>query len=185
MADTQGTDLPEDAAAGEVATDAPARTLPDQPVLRTLFEQFETAVWGQSRGQDTATVVASDFRAFAEAAKAAGFEVCTDVTAVDYHRARRIRFEVVASLLSHQHNLRIRLRVPLAADALIVPSLVPVYPGTSFFERETYDMFGVEFEGHPDLTRILMPDEWVGHPLRKDFATGEVPVQFKDSHKVS
>lgn len=181
MADTQGTDLPDNAD----TDDASVRALPDQPVLRALFEQFETALWAQSRGQDTATLAPPDFRAFAEAAKAAGFEVCTDVTAVDYHRARRVRFEVVASLLSHEHNLRLRLRVPLQADDLVVPSLVPVYPGTGFFEREAYDMFGVEFEGHPDLSRILMPDDWIGHPLRKDFATGDVPVQFKDSHKVS
>ena len=112
-----------------------------------------------------------------------------DLTAVDYLRVRRIRFEVVVGLLSLQHNIRLRLLVPVPAgvpgDDLTVPSLVPVYPGANFFERETYDMFGIIFEDHPDLTRILLPDDWVGHPLRKDFATGGVPVQFKSSPQVT
>jgi NADH-quinone oxidoreductase subunit C len=165
--------------------EAPARPLPDHPVLAALFEQFEDAEWGLSRGQDTATLPPDRFREFAQAARDAGFEMCADVTAVDYHRSRRVRFEVVASLISHQHNMRVRLRVPVSADSTVVPSLVPVYPGTNFFEREVYDMFGISFDGHPDMTRILMPDDWQGHPLRKDFGTGAVPVQFKDSHKVS
>ncbi len=160
------------------------RPMPEHPVLRTLFESFPDAVWGQSRGQDTATLGPDDLRAFAAVAQAEGFEMCVDVTAVDYLHNRRPRFEVVASLISHQHNLRLRIRVPVPDDAREVPSLVPVYPGANFFEREVYDMFGIRFEGHPDLTRILMPDDWEGHPLRKDFPTGAVPVQFKQSHKV-
>ena len=167
------------------AAAAVERVLPDEPVLRALLDQFEDAEWGRSRGQHTVTLAPGGLRSFAESAKAAGFEMCPDVTAVDYHRARRVRFEVVVSLLSHRHNLRLRLLVPVGADAPTVPSLVPVYPGTNFFEREVYDMFGIVFEDHPDLTRILMPDDWEGHPLRKDFATGQVPVQFKDANKVS
>ena len=108
-----------------------------------------------------------------------------DLTAVDYLRVRRVRFEVVVSLLSLEHNIRLRLRVPVPADDPTVPSLVPVYPGANFFEREVFDLFGIIFEGHPDLTRILLPDDWVGHPLRKDFAVGAVPVQFKSSPQVN
>ena len=110
--------------------------------------------------------------------------MCVDVTATDYHRSRRPRFDVVIGLLSMRHGLRLRLLVPVAAEKPEVPSIVPIYPGANFFERETYDMFGISFSDHPDLTRILMPDDWEGHPLRKDFGVGSVPVQFKEAHTV-
>jgi NADH-quinone oxidoreductase subunit C len=70
-------------------------------------------------------------------------------------------------------------------DDTVIPSLTPIWPGANFPEREVYDMFGITFDGHPDMTRILMPDDWQGYPLRKDFSVGSVPVQFKDSHKVT
>ena len=122
---------------------------------------------------------------FAGAAHQAGFEMCIDVTAVDYLRTRRQRFDVVVNLLSLQHGLRLRLLVEVGGDDPSVPSLSPTYPGANFFEREVWDLFGISFEGHPDLTRILMPDDWFGYPLRKDYGVGSVPVQFKDSPKVS
>jgi NADH-quinone oxidoreductase subunit C len=106
------------------------------------------------------------------------------VTAVDWMRKRPLRFEVVANLLSHQHRLRLRMITSLPREEPSVPSLTPIWPGAGFAEREVFDMFGIDFDGHPDLTRILMPDDWEGHPLRKDFGVGSVPVQFKDSHKV-
>jgi NADH-quinone oxidoreductase subunit C len=92
---------------------------------------------------------------------------------------------VVVNLVSLQHRLRLRIIVGAAGEDPTVPSLVPVWPGANYAEREVFDMFGITFADHPDLTRILMPDEWEGFPLRKDFATGSVPVQFKGSHKVS
>lgn len=118
-----------------------------------------------------------------------GYNVCIDVTAVDYltHEGPRAlpdevtpeRFEVVVHLLSHEHRSRLRLRVQVPADDPVVPSLFDVHPGTEAMEREVYDMFGIRFDGHPDLTRILMPEDWDGHPLRKDYAVGRIPVQFK------
>lgn len=161
------------------------RPLPEHPVLTGLLSQFDDVEWRLSSGQDTAIVPKALIRDFALAARRAGFEMLVDLTGVDYLRVRRVRFEVVVGLLSVQHNLRLRLRVPVPADDPTVPSLVPVYPGANFFERETFDMFGIIFEDHPDLTRILLPDDWVGHPLRKDFAIGAVPVRFKSSPPVT
>jgi NADH-quinone oxidoreductase subunit C len=89
------------------------------------------------------------------------------------------RFEVVVNFLSHARNRRIRIVSEVPAADPTVPSLTPVYPGANFPERESYDLFGITFEGHPDLTRILMPDDWHGHPLRKDDAAARVPVTFK------
>jgi NADH-quinone oxidoreductase subunit C len=165
--------------------EGPERELPQDPVLAGLFEQFADVGWQRSGDQDTASVPKDQLRDFAAAARRAGFEMLVDVTAVDYLRIRRVRFEVVVGLLSVEYNLRLRLRVPVPADEPTVPSLVPVYPAANFFEREVFDMFGIVFEGHPDLTRILLPDDWVGHPLRKDFVTGAVPVQFKSSPQVT
>lgn len=176
-----------DVAAAEVeeAAEAPPRPLPEHPVLRALVERFEDAAWSLSAGQDVVRLPPARLRAFAEAAREAGFEVCVDVTAVDWFRRRRARFDVVINLLSHQHVARLRIIVPLDGDDPAVASVTPVWPGANFAEREVFDLFGIRFEGHPDLSRILMPDDWEGHPLRKDFAVGAVPVQFKDSPKVT
>jgi NADH-quinone oxidoreductase subunit C len=123
------------------------------------------------------------------ALKADGFNMCIDVTVVDYlnpQDARTLpegmaaeRFELVVNLLSFTQHRRIRLRVQVPESDPRARSLYNLYPGSDAMEREAYDMFGVVFEGHPDLTRILMPEDWEGHPLRKDFAQGRIPVQFK------
>ncbi len=92
------------------------------------------------------------------------------------------RFEVVVNLLDMRERRRIRLRVQVPESDAVVPTLFDVYPGTEAMEREVFDMFGVEFTDHPDLTRILMPEDWIGHPLRKDFDVGRIPVQFKEAN---
>jgi NADH-quinone oxidoreductase subunit C len=119
---------------------------------------------------------------------AEGFAMCVDVTAVDYlERPLRDlppgvvgeRFEVVADLVAMDPPRRVRLRVQVPEADARIPSLWDLYPGTEAFEREVFDLMGIRFDDHPDLTRILMPEEWEGHPLRKDYAVGEIPVQFK------
>ena len=89
------------------------------------------------------------------------------------------RFEVVVNLINHRERARLRLRVQVPETDAVFPSAFTLYPGTEAMERETFDMFGITFEGHPDLTRILMPEDWIGHPLRKDYDSGRIPVQFK------
>ncbi len=117
-----------------------------------------------------------------------GFNVCVDLCAVDYlvQPGRSLpdgvapeRFEVVVNLLSHSRRERLRARVQVPEADPVVASLFALHPGCEAMEREAFDLFGIRFENHPDLTRILMPEDWEGHPLRKDYATGRVPVQFK------
>jgi NADH:ubiquinone oxidoreductase subunit C len=88
------------------------------------------------------------------------------------------RFQVAYQFLHHERKERMSLYVSTDADPPAVPSVVKLWPTAAAMEREAYDMFGIVFEGHPDLTRILMPDDWEGHPLRKDYGVGKVPVEF-------
>ena len=89
-----------------------------------------------------------------------------------------VRFEIVCQLLHMEDNEWHTVHVAAEGDPPKVPSVTPVWPVANFMEREAFDLFGIEFEGHPNLTRILMPDEWEGHPLRKDYNVGKVPVEF-------
>jgi len=101
-----------------------------------------------------------------------------DVTAVDWH-PQKPRFEAVYHLHSVSHNHRLRLKVPLEEDDASVPSVSGVWLTANWHERETYDLFGIKFEGHPDLRRILLPDDWEGHPLRKDYPLQGTKWEFK------
>jgi NADH-quinone oxidoreductase subunit C len=104
------------------------------------------------------------------------FNFLSDLTAVDYLNMGRIpRFDVVYHLLSLEHFHRVRLKVGVAEQDIHIDSMTDIWPAANWNEREVYDMFGIIFEGHPDLTRILMPDDWEGHPLRKDFPVGGSP----------
>jgi len=160
------------ASGGEVA---------DDPVLGAVVAVAASAKVAVSRAGPVQLVVEvgrEDYPTLVEAARGGGFETFIDLCAVD-HLARDPRFDVVVNLLSTQHTRRLLIKVGVPNDDPSLPSISMVYPGANFYERETWDMFGIVFDGHPDLTRLLMPDEWDGHPLRKDYRIGSVPVEFK------
>jgi NADH-quinone oxidoreductase subunit C len=144
-----------------------------------------------SRGQAVIHPSVEQYLGVVSALATEGYAMCVDLTAVDYlsfpQRAvpaeiEPQRFEVVVNLLDIGQRRRLRLRVQVPDETLELPSLFDLHPGTEAMEREVFDMFGISFSGHPDLTRILMPEDWDGHPLRKDYGIGEIPVQFKGAH---
>jgi NADH-quinone oxidoreductase subunit C len=106
------------------------------------------------------------------------FEVCLGVSGVHYPADTGRELHAVYPLLSMTNNRRIRLEVSVPDSDPHIPSLVEVWAGNNWHERETFDMFGIIFEGHPALTRILMPDDWPGHPQRKDYPLGGIPVEY-------
>ncbi|MGA8116825.1 MAG: NADH-quinone oxidoreductase subunit C [Actinocatenispora sp.] len=106
------------------------------------------------------------------------YEFCSSLSGVDYLGDKR-RLHVTYHLLSMTYRRRVRLELAVTVADPHVPSVTSVYPTVDWQERETYDMFGVVFDGHPNLTRILMPDDWEGYPQRKDYPLGGVPVEYK------
>jgi NADH-quinone oxidoreductase subunit C len=164
------TDAPDAAVAPPRLHGCPVSDSHDQVVLHPSREQYV----------DVVKALADD-----------GYAMVVDLCGVDYldHMDRSLpegvvaeRFEVVVNLLDITHRRRIRLRVQVPESDCTLPSIFDVHPGAEANERETFDMFGVEFTDHPDLTRILMPEDWIGHPLRKDYEVGRIPVQFKGAH---
>jgi NADH-quinone oxidoreductase subunit C len=107
------------------------------------------------------------------------FEMCLGVSGAHYPQDKDREMHCVYPLLSLTHNRRIRLEVSVPDSNPHIPSLVEVWAGNNWHERETFDMFGIIFDGHPGLTRILMPDDWIGHPQRKDYPLGGIPVEYK------
>ncbi|MGH3844458.1 MAG: NADH-quinone oxidoreductase subunit C [Pseudonocardiaceae bacterium] len=112
------------------------------------------------------------------------FELCSSVSGVDYGAEVAQRLHVVYHLTSMTYRRRIRLEVAVDVDDARVPSVVEVYPTADWHEREAWDMFGIVFDGHPALTRILMPDDWDGHPQRKDYPLGGIPVEYKGGAEI-
>jgi NADH-quinone oxidoreductase subunit C len=120
------------------------------------------------RQELTLTVAPGDIVPALKALKAAGYNAFEDMTAVDWFPSEP-RFQLSYHILSHKYKERIRLRAMVGSDEAAVDSATAVWAGTNYYEREVFDLFGVRFGGHPNLRRILMPDDWVGHPLRKDY----------------
>ncbi len=120
------------------------------------------------RGELTITVAASDIVSAARAVQSAGYNFFEDCTAVDWYPSEP-RFQVSYHIVSHSLKQRVRLAVMLSGDDPSVDSITPVWPSANFYEREVFDLFGIRFAGHPNLTRIMMPTDWNGHPLRKDY----------------
>jgi NADH-quinone oxidoreductase subunit C len=106
------------------------------------------------------------------------FNLLASLTATDYWPDEAPRMHVSYQFYSIEHNIHLRLRVPLAGDDLNLSTIEGLYPNANWHERELYDMFGIHFEGHSDLRRILMPYDWEGHPLRKDYPLGYEEPQF-------
>jgi NADH:ubiquinone oxidoreductase subunit C len=129
---------------------------------------------------ETTWIEASEWLERAQDLAEEGWEI-RDLAGVDTSGLKGFesRYEIVVQLLHPERKERATIHVMAAGETPTVPSVVSVWPTTNFMEREAYDMFGIVFEGHPNLSRILMPDEWEGHPLRKDYGVGKVPVEFK------
>jgi NADH-quinone oxidoreductase subunit C len=149
------------------------------PAAEVLARDLAGLAVAENRARDEVTLVIGRERLLDALARArdAGFAVLTDLTAVDRLPAEP-RFEVVYLVTNYTTPARVRIKVRLDAKEPVLPSATPVYPGANWLEREVFDMFGIRFDGHPQLTRILMPDDWEGHPLRKDFPLVEEPVHF-------
>jgi NADH-quinone oxidoreductase subunit C len=129
-------------------------------------EAVVDAIW--DRNELTFTIAPGDIRQAAKIVQTAGYNFLEDVTAVDWYPSDP-RIQITYHILSHSMKQRVRLRAFLPGDDLVIDSIIPVWPSANFYEREVFDLFGVRFSGHPNLRRIMLPDEWEGHPLRKDY----------------
>jgi NADH-quinone oxidoreductase subunit C len=144
---------------------------------------------GEFRGQRFVILRKDGIREAIKLLKDIGFNHLQTLTGVDYLRIpnRRTRFEVVYQLYSIEKRLQLRLRVEVPEDDPEVDSIVDLFPCANFLEREVYDLLGIRFKGHPNLKRILLPENWVGHPLRKDYPLEpeEKPLEFIELKKLN
>jgi NADH-quinone oxidoreductase subunit C len=144
--------------------------LADHPAVRAVLAWNPDALTDAKfdRGELTLTIAADQIRDAAATVQGAGYNFFEDLTAVDWLPSSP-RFQLSYHILSHTYKEYIRLRVMLDEIDPEVESITPVWPAANYYEREVFDLFGVRFEEHPNLRRILMPDDWTGHPLRKDY----------------
>jgi NADH-quinone oxidoreductase subunit C len=153
-------------AAAILDTQAVFDAFPDEPALKALADLTTSAKY--DRSELTVTVARENIVASCEALKTAGYNFLEDVTAVDWYPSEP-RFQISYSILSFSLKRRIRLVVRLESESASLDSITSVWPSANFYEREVFDLFGVHFGGHPNLRRIMMPEDWNGHPLRKDY----------------
>jgi NADH-quinone oxidoreductase subunit C len=144
--------------------------LPEHPAVKAVLAWNADALIDAKfdRSELTLTIAPEQIAAACKTVQKAGYNFFEDLTAVDFLPSAP-RFQLSYHILSHGYRERIRLRVMVDENNPTVDSIVPVWPSADFYEREVWDLFGVRFEGHPNLRRIMMPDDWKGHPLRKDY----------------
>ena len=145
---------------------AVTEAMPDNPAAKALAGLATDAKW--DRQELTITIARESIIAACEAVKAAGYTFFEDVTAVDWY-PQEPRFQLSYHILSMSLKQRIRIVVQLDSSDATVASITSAWPSANFYEREVFDLFGIDFPGHPNLTRIMMPTDWEGHPLRKDY----------------
>jgi NADH-quinone oxidoreductase subunit C len=142
---------------------------------------------GVSAGDDWITVPADSIRDALAALRSDGYRLLTFLTCVDHladsSREWPARFEIVYQLRNLETKDQLRVRAFIDGDPPRIDSVHDIFPPANWDERETYDLFGIVFNDHPDLTRILMPDDWVGHPLRRDYPVGGETVEFSEEHE--
>lgn len=149
-----------------------------KPVIKELSAQYGAELI-DFRDQQSLLLAPEHLNGLAQNLKSKhGFEMLSAVSAVDYWPEEKPRFHVVYQFLSLAKNIRLEIRVPLPGDDIAIESLAAIYPAANWFERELWDMFGIHVNNHPDLRRILMPADWEGHPLRKDYPLDYEEVQF-------
>ena len=155
-----------DPATALTGTEAVFAAHPDNPAVKALSTLATDAKY--DRAELTITVARENVIAACQAAQQVGYNFLETVTAVDWYPSEP-RFQITYHILSHSLKQRLRLVVRLNGNDASIDSIVTVWPSANFYEREVFDLFGVHFGGHPNLRRIMMPEDWNGHPLRKDY----------------
>jgi NADH-quinone oxidoreductase subunit C len=153
-----------------------------KPVIEKLEKAFATQA-GEFRGDVSLVIPPEKIVEACQMVKSLGFELLSTLSAVDYWPQEAPRFHVLYQFTSVSLGLRLALRVPVAGVNPVIPTISHVYRNANWRERELWDMFGIRAEGHPDLRRILMPVDWEGHPLRKDYPLGYEEPQFNFNYE--
>lgn len=146
----------------------------DKKIIERITAQFSSIVIDTHDFRDDQTVTVKrncgdEFFKFLRDDAALSFNFLMDITAVDYHSKKDERFEVVYHFYSLKHNHRLRIKIPVPMEDCIADTIAPLWKTANWYEREIWDMYGIKFRGHPNLRRILLYEEFKGHPLRKDY----------------